>query len=346
MHVFLTGGTGFIGQALVRAMQRRQWQVTALVRDPDGAPGRWLARQGATLVRGDIADVAGLRQWVAGADVVLHNAGVYELGADAALRQRMHEVNVTGTDNVLGAAAAARVPRTLYVSTVWALGPTGKAAADETQRHSGQFLSAYEQSKFEAHEVALRWRKQGLPLVIAMPNGVSGANDHSVFGYFLRMYLLHAMPPMAWNGDTIYSFVDVDALAEGLCLAAEKAPIGGDYLFCGEPTTLRETFSIWNRYPGSMKHRLWLPAWFMRPQMALMEPLLRAAGLPAFMSRETVDVSGANLNYSSAKAQRELGWTHPGREVMWDAIIARERELLAARAGFLNRLRHTPVTPD
>jgi nucleoside-diphosphate-sugar epimerase len=327
-------------------MQRRHWRVTALVRNPDGPPGRWLAAHGATLVRGDVADAAGLRQQVAGADVVLHNAGVYELGADAALRRRMHEVNVQGTDNVLGAAAAAGVPRTVYVSTVWALGPSGKAPADETRRHPGRFLSAYEQSKFEAHEAALRWRAKGLPLVIAMPNGVSGVNDHSVFGYFLRLYLMHAMPPLAWNGDTLYAFVDVQALAEGLCLATEKGRIGEDYLFCGEPTTLRELFALWGRHPGGMKHRLWLPAWFMRPQMALMEPLLRAAGLPAFMSRETVDVSTADLNYSAAKAQRELGWTHPGRTAMWDAIVARERELVAQRSGFLNRLRHLPVTPD
>ena len=345
MHVFLTGGTGFIGQALVRAMQRRQWQITALVRNPDDPPGRWLAAHGAELVRGDIGDSEVLRAQMAGADVVLHNAGVYELGADAELRRRMFEANVQGTDNVLGAASAAGIPRTVYVSTVWALGPSGREVADESHRHPGTYLSAYEQSKVEAHNAALRWRARGLPLVIGMPNGVVGANDHSVFGYFLRLYLMHAMPPFAWNGDSIYCFVNVDALAEGLCLAAERAPVGGDYLFGGEPTTVKELFSAWGRYPGGMKHRLWLPAWFMRPQMALMEPLLRSAGLPAFMSRETVNISAANLNYSSGRARDELGWTCPSRDPMWDAIISRERQLLASRSGFLNRLRHAPVTP-
>ena len=63
------------------------------------------------------------------------------------------------------------------------------------------------------------------------------------------------------------------------------------------------------------------------------------------MSRETVDISAANLNYSSGRARDELGWTCPSRDPMRDAIISRERQLLASRSGFLNRLRHAPVTP-
>jgi hypothetical protein len=57
-----------------------------------------------------------------------------------------------------------------------------------------------ERSKAEAHQVALRWRAQGLPLAIAMPNGVVGANDHS-FGYLLRLTLLGAMLPVGFGGD-------------------------------------------------------------------------------------------------------------------------------------------------
>lgn len=344
MKVFLTGGTGFIGQALVRAMCQRGWAVQALVRNPASEPARWMAGQGVTLVTGDVTRRDGLQGAMAGADVLLHNAGVYELGADGVQRERMRQVNVEGTDNVLGAALAAGVPRTVYVSTVWALGASGYPPApsvpkDETQRHSGTYLTAYERSKAEAHQVALAYRTRGLPLVIAMPNGVSGANDHSIFGYFLRLYLLGAFPPVAWGADAVISFVDVDALADGLCLASEKAPIGEDFLFCGKPISIRGLFELWGHYPGGMAPQLWLPRWLMRPQMALMEPLLRISGIPAFLSRDSVDASKAHLDYTSAKAQHELGWTHPGIDVMWERIIRRERELMAQRRGFRNRLR-------
>jgi dihydroflavonol-4-reductase len=109
------------------------------------------------------------------------------------------------------------------------------------------------------------------------------------------------MPPFAWGGDAVLSMVHVDALAEGLCLATANAPIGEDYLFCGEPLSIRGLFEIWGRHPGGMVPRLWLPRSLMYWQMALLEPLQRMLGLPAFLSRETVEVTKAHLNYSSAK---------------------------------------------
>lgn len=348
MKIFLTGGTGFIGQALVSGIRERGWSLAVLVRDPQSAAAQWISRSGATLVRGDVAHPSGLSEAMQGADVVIHNAGVYELGADRATIDRMMAVNVGGTENIMAAAHAGGVGKVVYVSTVWALGPSGRAPGpstpkDERWSGDGPYLSAYHHSKAEAHRVALRWRAKGLPVVTAMPNGVMGANDHSLFGYYLRLTLLGQMAPMAWGGDAVYALVDVHALAEGLCLAAEKAPAGEDYLFCGPRQTLRELFDLWGRKTGKRVPRWYLPRWFMRPQMALMEPLQRMAGLPAFMSRDAVDATRAHLDYSSAKAQRELGWTHPDADSMWDSIIRRERDLMAVRHGFLGKLRHQPV---
>lgn len=348
MNIFLTGGTGFIGQALVSRIRERGWTLSVLVRDPQSPPARWIARQGATLVRGDVTEPAGLAEALRGADVVIHNAGVYELGADRATAARMMAVNVDGTENVMAAARQAGVAKVVYVSTVWALGSSGSSSAPSTSRDErwsgeGPYLSAYHRSKAEAHRVALRWRTQGLPVVTAMPHGVMGANDHSVFGYFLRLILLGRMPPMSFGGEATYTLVDVHALAEGLCLAAEKAAPGADYLFCGPRQTMRELFERWGRLTGQRVPRWYLPRWFMRPQMALLEPLQRLAGLPAFLSRDTVDATKVHLDYSSARAQRELGWMHPDIDAMWHPIIERERELMASRQGFLNKLRHVPV---
>ena len=75
----------------------------------------------------------------------------------------------------------------------------------------------------------------------------------------------------------------------------------------------------------------------------LLEPLQRMLGLPAFLSRETVEVTKAHLNYSSAKAKRYLGWVHPEVGEMWERIISDERRLMASRRGFLNKLRHQPT---
>ena len=344
VRIFLIGGTGFIGQALVRAMRRHGWAVDAQVREPGARSAQWLSQQCCKLVRGDVTERGGLAQSMAGADVLLHTAGIYDFAPTTSEQARMKRVNVNGTDNVLGAAFEAGIPRTVYVSTAWALGPSGyppeeAVPRDESHSHSGSYLTAYERSKVQAHGVALAWRDKGLPLVIAMPNGVVGANDHSIFGYFLRLYLLRAMPPICFAADTVVSLVSVNALAEGLCAAAVKAGAGEDYLFCGEPTSVRDLFEIWSRHPGAMVPRLWLPRALMRWPLAAIEPLQRVLGYPAVLSRYAVDVSRAHLNYSAAKARRDLGWSHPGPIEMWDDIIRTERELMARRRGFRDKLR-------
>ena len=79
MRIFLTGSTGFIGQSLVRAMRRRDWAVQVLVRDQKGTAAQWLSDQGCTLVSGDVTRPEGLAKAMAGADAVVHAAGVYEL---------------------------------------------------------------------------------------------------------------------------------------------------------------------------------------------------------------------------------------------------------------------------
>ncbi len=348
MKVFLSGGTGFIGQAVVSAIRRRGWDLSVLVRSPESPSAQWIARQGGKLVQGDVTRAQGLAEAMAGMDVAIHNAGVYEIGADAATIKRMQSVNVEGTRNFLSAALAAGVPRTVYVSSAVALGPSGRPPApsdtrDETQVHDGHCLTPYEQSKLEAHHVALELRGKGLPLSIIMPNVVVGPNDHSTFGYMLRLTLLGLTPPFGFGGDSVYACVDVDALAEGFCLAAERAPMGEDYLFCGEPVSLGAMFEIWRKATGSWAARFNLPRAVMRPQMALAEPLLHALGLPAFFSRDTVDTTRAHFDYSSAKAQRDLGWTCPEAEEMWPRIISRERELMAKRRGVLAKLKHVPV---
>jgi dihydroflavonol-4-reductase len=351
MKLFLTGATGFIGQSLVRAIVRRGWQVRALVRDPEGEPARWLRARGVEVARGDVTRGDGLARLMDGCDVLLHNAGVYEFGLDRRSVARMFEVNVRGTDTVLGAAREAGVARCVHVSSTMALGPSGyapdpPAIADETRVRPDRFLTPYERSKAEAHAVALAHRDRGLPLNILMPNAVVGVNDHSIWGYFLRLHLQHAMVPTSFARDMVVSFVEVEALAEGVCLVVEKATVGEDYVFAGEPMTLPELFRAFDRHPGGMKVRLWLPRGVMRPAMAMLEPIERALGLPAFLSRDTVDASRGHWWYSSAKARRDLGWRHPMPDAMWDGIVRGERALLERRRGFLDRLRQQAVVPD
>lgn len=343
MRVFLTGGTGFIGQPLARELLALGWQVTALVRNPDGVQAKKLKQMGAELTGGDVTDRASMRSGMQGADVVVHNAGHYELGVDAAGKQRMQAINVQGTENVLSLALELGVGRTVHVSTVQAFGDSGPSARDETFERTAPCRTTYEQTKTDAHRIALEYQRRGLPLIIACPNGVIGPNDHSIWGYFLRLYMMKRMPPMGWQPETVYSLVEVNDLARGLALAAEKGRIGETYLFCGEPCSQRQHLAYWGQRPGGMKAFIWAPVSLARIMLGSLEPLERMAGLPAFFSRDTVEAGATNWHYSSQKAQRELGWTHQSAEQMWLSTMDEEIALLARRPKRDWRARLRPI---
>jgi nucleoside-diphosphate-sugar epimerase len=341
MKVFLTGGTGFIGQPLTKALLARGWSVTALVRNPNSAQAQALSNMGAALATGDVTERESMRAAMNNADIVVHNAGHYEFGVDRAGRQRMQAINVIGTDNVLGLAYELCIPRTVYVSTVVAFGETGAQVRDETFTRKTACRTFYEQTKTDAHEMALQYRQRGLPLIIVCPHSVIGANDHSPWGYFLRLYINRIMPPIAWSPDTIHALVYRDDLVEGIARATEKGRINEMYFLTGEARSFREHFDFWARRPGAFRPLVWLPTCLAALLFAPLEPLQRMAGLPAFISRETVLAASINLYYSNEKAKRELGWTHRSSEAMWFATIDGERELLAKRKNqnLIQRLR-------
>ena len=341
MKVFLTGGTGFIGQPLTKSLLRRGWSVTALVRKPDTPRAQALKKLGVQLATGDVTERESMRSVMSDTEIVVHNAGQYDVGMDKAGKQRMRSLNVDGTKNVLSLAHELNIPRTIHVSTVQAFGETGRQLRDESFTRQFPCRTIYEQTKTDAHNIALQYQQSGLPLIIVCPHQVIGVNDHSVWGYYLRLFINRIMPPIAWSPNSLYSFVELNDLAEGIALAAEKGRIGETYLLCGERQTLREIFNSWRDKPGGLNMRFWLPTGFMAAFFSLLEPLQRLLGLPAFLSRETVRLGATNWYYCSDKAKHELGWTHRSAEEMWSATIDGEIQLLSKRKNqnLLQRLK-------
>jgi dihydroflavonol-4-reductase len=265
------------------------------------------------------------------ADIVIHNAGWYELGVSRQARAAMHAINVDGTENVLGLAQELGTGRVLHVSSTVYFGDTGGQVRDESYQRQHPFSSYYEQTKTEAHELALEYAGRGLPVFIVCPAAVMGPNDHAVWGYFLRLYLNGMMPPMAWSPTARNSGVHVEDLAEGIALAAEKGQIGETYILAGDPVTLRDVVKLWMTFPGRFRIRFFVPTWLMATMVAPLEPLMRKLGLPAFLSRETVRAGDMDHGFSSAKAQRELGWHYRPFQEMWREIVSEEIRLLAQR---------------
>jgi dihydroflavonol-4-reductase len=182
MRAFVTGATGFIGGHVVRRLRARGDDVVALVRSPEKAAE--LRDQGVELVQGDLDDPEAIRRGLQGADACFHIAAVYKVGVPAAQRQALIDANVGGTERVLDAAVEAGVQRIVYVSTCNVFGNThGQVVDEKYRRDEGEgFLSAYDESKYRAHLAAEERIARGAPIVIVMPAGVYGPDDHSELG--------------------------------------------------------------------------------------------------------------------------------------------------------------------
>lgn len=334
MRVFLTGGTGFIGRPLTRQLLARGWSVTALVRRPESREAAELGAMGVTLAPGDVTDVASMRDAMRGADVVVHNAGVYEFGPSSSGRRQMWDINVHGTSRVLGLASDLGVGRIVHVSSIVATGPTPPGVlADESYVRTVAPATPYEASKARADEIAREFQSFGAPVVIACPAGVIGPGDHSGLGHLMRMYLRGILPPLLFATRGTRAEVHLDDCAEAMALVAEKGQPGERYILSSGVISHGEMIALWRQAPGGLPYVGEMPRPMAYAVCALAEPVQRLLGLPMVLNREFLSAGYGHWAYSGAKAERELGARfRPLERVVLDTLWA-EHALLNGKNG-------------
>ncbi len=218
MRAFVTGGTGFIGGALVRALRGRGDEVVALARSAPGAAA--LRDLGCAVVEGDLASVR--PETIAGCDAVFHVAALNRTGVPLRWRERMWESNVRGTERVLAAAGAAGARRIVHVSSVAVLGDTRGRVLDETAvGPRSDFLSLYDETKHVAHLAAVELAAAGAPVVLALPAVVYGPDDGTQLGVLLSKAMRGRLPAISFAELGICA-VHVDDVVGGLLLACER----------------------------------------------------------------------------------------------------------------------------
>jgi dihydroflavonol-4-reductase len=302
----VTGGTGFIGGRLVAKLRERGDEVVALVRDPDRAGE--LERAGAELVQGDLSDVEAIRRGVEGADACFHSAAIYKVGIPKSQRDGMYETNVRGTERVLDAASQAAVPKIVYVSTVHVFGNTQGEVVDEAYRRASDFLSYYDETKYEAHQVALDRIQKGAPIVIVQPGGVYGPGDHSEIGNMIDQFRTGRLPFVPFP-DLGFNLVHVDDVAEGCILAYEKGEIGESYVLGGEIATMKGMLEKVAPIVGRKPPKRTLPTGVIRAIAPGGRVVGKLLGLPPNI-RELISVSD-NVTYWARddKARERLGYS-------------------------------------
>jgi dihydroflavonol-4-reductase len=303
--VLVTGATGFVGSRVTRRLVERGEAVRCLARSTSVL--RNLAGLPLEIVHGDLNDPPSLDAAVAGCRVVYHVAADYRLWSRDP--RELYRTNVEGTRSLLLAAGRGGCERVVYCSTVGALGipEDGSPGTETTPVTLAQMVGHYKRSKFLAEEEARRAAERGVPVVIVNPSTPVGPGDirPTDTGRMITRFLSGRMPAYV---DTGLNLVDVDDVAEGHILAAERGRVGERYILGHRNMTLREILETLAGLTGLPAPRVRIPnglalvvAWIDQVVNGALRR--REPGIPV----EGVLMARKRMYFDAGKAVRELG---------------------------------------
>jgi dihydroflavonol-4-reductase len=302
--VFITGATGFVGAAVVRELAARGAKVRALARPTSNLAN--LHGVDCEIVRGDLTDPDSLIPAMARTRYVFHVAADYRLWARDP--GEIRRANLGGTLAVMAAARAIGVERIVYTSSVATL-RAGHAVVDETQPLAdGEGIGVYKQSKVAAERAVERLIAEGLPAIIALPSTPIGPRDikPTPTGRILVEAANGRMPAFINTG---LNLAHVEDIAAGHLLALERGRIGERYILGGQDASLKDLLVEIAGQVGRRPPRLGLPRAPFYPLAAAAEGVARISGREPFVTRDALDMAAHHMFFSSAKAERELGYS-------------------------------------
>ena len=302
LKVFITGATGFIGANLTRLLLSEGHQVRALVRPHSNLDN--LAGLDVEQVTGQLTD-AHLSQHLQGCQVMFHVAAHYSLWRTD--RDQLYQSNVVGTRNVLQAARQAGVERTVYTSSVAAIGVQSGETADETyQSPVEKLIGDYKKSKYWAEQEAHQAVKRGQDIVIVNPSTPIGPWDikPTPTGDMVLRFLRRQMP---FYLNTGLNLIHVQDVARGHLLALEKGKTGERYILGNQNMTLKQILDILAELTSLSAPRGEIPAWIPLTTAWMDEMVLAALGKTPSVPLAGVQMAKQMMFYNPAKAVRELG---------------------------------------
>ncbi len=316
---FLTGATGFVGAAVARVLLSKGHTLRVLSRP--GNDRRNLHGLDVEIVEGDLIKPESYRGALKDCRNLIHVAADYRIWVPNAVQ--MNHVNIEGTCALMLAAVAAGVERVVYTSSVATLGlnKDGTPADENCPVGYDDMVGAYKQSKYLAEkEIDRLITHHKLPAVIVNPSTPIGPRDikPTPTGRVILDATRGKMPAYV---DTGLNVVHVDDVAYGHWLALEKGKVGQRYILGGVNMPLSEILATIASLTGKRAPKIRLPRLPLYPVAFGMEMLARATGWEPMLTLDALRMSEKKMYFSSAKAERVLGYQfRPAREALADAI--------------------------
>ena len=317
--ILITGGSGFVGTAVMRQLTQAGHAVRALIR-PTSAHTN-LAGLPVEIVQGDLRDTDSLARAMVGIRYVFHVAADYRLWARRP--QDIVQTNVEGTRALMEAALRAGVERVVYTSSVatLALPADGRLADESMPLPDGHGIGMYKRSKVAAERlVEAMIAQDGLPAVIVNPSTPIGPRDvrPTPTGRIIVEAAAGRMPAYV---DTGLNLVHVDDVAAGHIQALEKGRIGERYILGGQDVLLGDMLHEIAGQTGRSPPKLRLPRRLIFPIAYAAEAAAYFTGREPFVTTTGLRLAKDRMFFTSAKAERELSYrARPYSEAVADAI--------------------------
>ena len=316
-RVVVTGGTGHIGNVLVRLLVSSGNDVRVVVPPrEDIAP---LGELPVEVVEADVRSTDSLREAFGGCDTVYHLAGIVSIWpGDGEL---LHQINVLGTRNVVNACLETGVRRLVYTSSIHALAepPWGITINESCAYDPNRVIGEYARSKARATMEILEASRKGLDAVIACPTGVIGPYDFRL-SEMGRLVLTVMNSKLKAYVDGAYDFVDVRDVARGLVLVCREGLSGESYILSGEQVTIRDLLMMLEDITGVKAPSFRIPASLARSVGRLASLWHRLTNAKPLFTEYSIQVLASNSVITSEKARHELGYSsRPISESLRDA---------------------------
>jgi farnesol dehydrogenase len=306
VKVLVTGVTGFFGGRIARGLADAGHTVRGLVRPAS----RWEDPPlRAESFAGDTTDESAVRRAVDGCDAVVHAAAFVKVWTKD--RSAFDRVNVGGLENVAGAAREKGVPLH-YVSSFIALGPTdGTTFDEETPRAADHTHNDYERTKRDADLLARRLAAGGQDLVRIYPGVLYGPGAITPGNHVVVTLLQHArgkLPGTLGPGDRRLCLTFVEDAVAGVRAIVERRPPSRAYVLGGDNRTLVDLFDAFARASGIAPPGRRIPYGVATALGRLLRLRADWLGIEPELTDEVVGIYRHEWAYSSARAQRELGY--------------------------------------
>lgn len=331
MRALVTGGTGFFGSHLVRALLDAGGSVRLLARPTSRVPEA--LRNRIEVLTGDVTDPPSVRRALADCDTVFHAAALVKRSVPD--RSAFDRVNVEGAATVIREAAAAGVGRIVYTSSFFALGCSddgpGGVIDEDHRRDPDHWHTEYERTKALADARVRSLVSAGAPVVSLFPAVIYGPGaltEGNLVGRLVLDFADGRLPGIPGRGDRKWGYAFAEDVARGHLLAFEKGEPGGRYILGGENCTVDRFFETLGRVLGKRPPRFHLPRGLLSGVAWFEEARARLTRRDPRITRAEVATYRHHWAYDDSRARRELGYLgrslEEGLRATVEALVPRE----------------------